>query len=233
MNTVVGSGSLVTFPVLLALGLPPVTANVTNNVGIFPGSISGSFAYRRELSGHLAVTMRLAAFSAASGASGALLLLALPAATFRAIVPIMIATACVLVVLQPLLRRRFTHLTASGTTQGHPVLLKAGVVVTGVYGGYFGAAQGVILLSLLGVFAGRDLQTTNGIKNVLGATTNLAAAGVFVCLGHVEWAAAGCIALGAVAGGQLGGSIARRLPDAVFRVAIVCFGVAAMIRLLL
>jgi uncharacterized membrane protein YfcA len=231
MNTVVGAGSLVTFPVLLAFGLPPVTANVTNNVGIFPGSISGAIAYRRELSRHRAATGRLAVVSAASGAIGALLLLALPTAAFRGIVPVMIATSCVLVLFQPRLNARFGQTEPAEGSPRSPALLYAGVLVTGVYGGYFGAAQGVLLLALLGVFGNRTLQTSNAMKNALAATVNTVAAVVFVLLAHVEWAAAGCVAVGAVAGGQFGAAIARRLPDTVFKVAIVGFGLAAIVYL--
>jgi uncharacterized protein len=234
LNTVVGSGSLVTFPVLLAFGVPPVTANVTNNVGIFPGSISGSIAYRRELSGYLGSALRLATLSAVAGACGALLLLRLPSSVFRAVVPIMIASACVLVIVQPLLRRRVARDAECGAARprSRRPFLRVGVAATGLYGGYFGAAQGVILLALLTSWSGHGVQRANAIKNVLGAVTNLSAAVVFTLLAQVDWQASAAIAVGALAGGQIGGHIARRLPDALFRLAIIAFGLVALARLL-
>jgi uncharacterized protein len=228
INTVVGSGSLVTFPTLLALGYPPVVANITNNIGVFPGSISGAIAYRRELKGQLRGVLPLAAFSFAGGLAGAVLLLILPAAAFNAIVPVLIIGACVLVVVSPWLKRWAAHhQPESRTTTSQRIGLKTGAGLTGVYGGYFGAAQGVILLALLSILLPGDLQKANAYKNVLAATANGAAAVVFVFTAHVAWLAVLVIAIGAIVGGQIGATIGRRLPPLFYRIVIVVIGVVA------
>jgi uncharacterized protein len=231
INTVVGSGSLVTFPTLLALGYPPVLANVTNNIGVLPGSVSGAIAYRRELKGQARSVLPLAVCSLVGGASGALLLLVLPASAFDAIVPVLIIAACVLVVAAPWLKRwafrRATAARSGGTGRATTLLTTTGL--TGVYGGYFGAAQGVILLALLSIMLPGDLQRANAYKNVLAAVANGAAALVFVFTTSVAWFAGGIIALGAILGGQLGASVGRRLPPVVYRVVIVLIGIAAVV----
>jgi uncharacterized membrane protein YfcA len=230
INTVVGSGSLVTFPTLLALGYPPVVANITNNIGVFPGSISGAFAYRRELKGQLRGVLPLAAFSAAGGLAGAVLLLVLPASAFDAIVPVLIIAACVLVLLSPWLKRwAVRHQPDSRATRAQRAGLKTGAGLTGVYGGYFGAAQGVILLALLSVLLPGDLQKANAYKNVLAATANGAAAIVFAFTTQVAWLAALIIAVGAIIGGQIGGRIGRRLPAVYYRIVIVLIGAIAVV----
>jgi uncharacterized membrane protein YfcA len=231
INTVVGSGSLVTFPTLLALGYPPVLANVTNNIGVLPGSISGAIAYRQELKGQARGVVPLAVCSLIGGASGALLLLVLPASAFDAIVPVLIIAACVLVVAAPWLKRwalrRATRVRPGGSGGRTTLLTSTGL--TGVYGGYFGAAQGVILLALLSILLPGDLQRANAYKNVLAAVANGAAALVFVVTTSVAWFAGGIIALGAILGGQLGASVGRRLPPLVYRIVIVLIGIAAVV----
>jgi uncharacterized membrane protein YfcA len=229
INTVVGSGSLVTFPVLIALGYPPILANVTNNVGVLPGSISGAIAYRRELKGQLKPLALLAAFSAVGGLLGALLLLQLPNSTFDNVVPVLIILACVLVVIGPWLKRRIAESRRPGQEKSHRVALHTTTALTGIYGGYFGAAQGVLLLSSLSVLLPGGMQRANAYKNVLAATANFAAAIVFVCISHVAWLAAGVIAAGAVLGGQIGGSVGRRLPPIVFRIIVVGIGIVATV----
>ncbi|MFV0254327.1 MAG: sulfite exporter TauE/SafE family protein [Beutenbergiaceae bacterium] len=233
INTVVGSGSLITFPALLAIGMPPVLANVTNNVGVLPGNISGVLAYRRELRGQGAIAWRLGIPAVIGGVGGALLLLVLPAGVFTWVVPILIVFACVLIVVGPRLKRwlaaRRDRRTVPGGVSGK---LVAGVGLTAVYGGYFGAAQGVILLSLLSMALPGGLQRANAVKNVLATAANGAAATVFVLISEVDWAAAGALALGAAIGGQLGGRIGRRIPDLAYRVVIVAIGVIAIVRLL-
>ncbi|MEO7375025.1 MAG: sulfite exporter TauE/SafE family protein [Terrimesophilobacter sp.] len=231
INTIVGSGSLVTFPTLLALGYPPVLANVTNNIGVLPGSISGAIAYRQELKGHSRDVLPLAVFSLIGGASGALLLLVLPASAFDAIVPVLIIAACVLVVAAPWLKRwafrRASQERPGGS--GRRTTLLTSTALTGVYGGYFGAAQGVILLALLTILLPGDLQRANAYKNVLAAVANGAAALVFVFTTSVAWFAGGIIALGAILGGQLGARVGRRLPPVVYRIVIVLIGIAAVV----
>jgi len=223
VNTIVGSGSLITFPTLLALGYPPVLANVSNTVGLVPGSLSGVVAYRRELSGQARRVAVLGVAALAGGLAGAVLLLASPGSVFRQVVPYLILLACALMVLQPQLalavgRRR-------GRTRSGPVVLVLAVFATAVYGGYFGAAQGVIQLALLAVFVDDDLQRLNATKNVLALTANAVAAVVFATVHHVAWAAAGLLAIGAVAGGQVGGHAGRCLPAAVLRAVVVVAGV--------
>lgn len=230
INAVVGSGSLVTFPILVALGYPPVLANVTNNIGVLPGSISGAVAYRRELAGELRGVLPLATCSAIGGLVGALLLLVLPASAFNGIVPILIVLACVLVIAAPALKRwAVSRQTDQRTTAGQKSSLAVSTGLTGVYGGYFGAAQGVILLSVLSILLPGNLQKANAYKNVLAATANGAAAVVFVFSTQVAWLAAGIIAVGAILGGQIGGSVGRRLPPLVYRIIIVAIGVAAIV----
>ncbi|MHB8593746.1 MAG: sulfite exporter TauE/SafE family protein [Acidimicrobiales bacterium] len=229
INSIVGSGSLITFPTLLAFGYPVVLANVTNNVGVIPGSASAVVAYRRELTGQGARVRTLGAASVVGGIGGAVLLLVLPHSVFRQVVPALILVACVLVALQPVLARRLA--TSRRHAHGGPGLLLT-VFGTGIYGGYFGAAQGVILMSLLGSFLDDDLQRLNAVKNCLALLANGASAVVFVLATHIAWGAAGLIALGAVVGGQLGGILGRRLPPGVLRVVIIAVGVTAATALL-
>ncbi len=231
INAVVGSGTLVTFPTLLALGYPPVLANVSNTVGLVPGSLSGVVGYRHELRGQLARLVRLGSASALGGATGALLLLWLPAAAFRAVVPALIAVGCIMVVAQPWLSR---HITPSEGAPPHgSVLVAALVYAAGVYGGYFGAAQGVLLIGILGLGLTETMQRVNAAKNVLALLVNGVAAAVFIVVSDVAWQAAAIIAAGSVAGGQLGATVGRRLPSPVFRAVVVVVGVVAIVNLLL
>ncbi|HWU59697.1 MAG TPA: sulfite exporter TauE/SafE family protein [Microbacteriaceae bacterium] len=232
INVVVGSGSLITFPVLVALGYPPVLANVTNNIGVLPGSASGVIAYRRELKGHWRKVLPLAACSAIGGATGALLLLVLPASAFQGIVPVLIIVACLLIIAAPWLKRWSAARQAAAqkaTAPGERATLLTSTALTGVYGGYFGAAQGVILLAILSIMLPGGMQRANAFKNVLAGVANGAAAVVFVFSTPVAWLAALIIAIGAFVGGQIGGSVGRRLPPVVFRVIIVAIGIVAII----
>jgi uncharacterized protein len=269
INTVVGSGTLITFPTLLAFGYPPVLANVSNNVGLVPGGFSGAHGYRAELAGQRRRVLRLGSASLCGGLAGALLLLVLPAAAFKAIVPALIGVALVMVVFQPRLAkfvaaRQKARAGApegdggtgeAGTGDGRtavcagPVgvlrpttkqaapqvggpMLWALVFLTGVYGGYFGAAQGVLLLGLMGVAFTDSLQRINAVKNVLAGLVNGVAAVVFISVTHIDWGAAGLIAAGSVLGGQLGARVGRKLPAWGLRVLIICVGTAALVKLL-
>ena len=231
INTVVGSGTLLTFPVLLAIGYGPVTANVSNTVGLVPGSISGAIGYRAELAGQRRRIVALGSASLLGGIAGAVLLLSLPSAVFDAVVPVLIALALVLVVVQPRLARALAARREEVRPHGGPALW-SGVFGTGIYGGYFGAAQGIILLALLGIALPEDLQRLNALKNVLAALVNGVAAVVFLCFASVAWLPALLLAVGSTAGGQLGARIGRRLSPAVLRGVIVVVGVAAIIQLL-
>ncbi|HVC07653.1 MAG TPA: sulfite exporter TauE/SafE family protein, partial [Solirubrobacterales bacterium] len=220
INTVVGSGTLITFPVLLAFGYAPVTANVSNTIGLVPGSVSGALGYRRELGGQRRRAIRLGAASALGGASGAVLLLVLPAAAFAAIVPVFIAVALVLVLFQPhlnrLLAERRPHLGHEGG-----IFTALAVYASGVYGGYFGAAQGILLLGILGVALPQDLHRSNALKNVLAGLVNAVAGIYFVLAAHVAWGPVAIIAAASIVGAQLGARYGRRLDPAVLRGLIV------------
>ncbi|GAA5014175.1 sulfite exporter TauE/SafE family protein [Kitasatospora paranensis] len=235
INTIVGSGTLITFPVLLALGLPPVTANVSNTLGLVPGSISGAIGYRRELAGQRRRLLRLGTGSLIGGLLGAWLLVVLPGKAFGAIVPVLILLALVLVVLQPRVARAMAarRRATDGPAPEAGPLLFAGVLLAGVYGGYFGAAQGVLLLALMGMLLQDDMQRINATKNVLAVIVNGVAAVFFLFVADIDWTAVMLIAVGSVAGGQLGARLGRRLPPPVLRSAIVVVGLAAVTRLLL
>jgi uncharacterized membrane protein YfcA len=231
INTVVGSGTLVTFPVLLAFGYAPVTANVSNTIGLVPGSVSGAFGYRRELVGQGGRIVRFGAMSLLGGITGAVLLLVLPASAFKDVVPAFIAIAIVLALLQPRLNRRLAQRPID-TRRGAGLLTLLAVYITGVYGGYFGAGQGILLLAILGVTLPQSLHHTNALKNVLAGLVNGVAGIYFVFAAHVEWAPAGIIAVSSILGAQLGARYGRRLPPDVLRALIVVVGVAAIVRLL-
>jgi uncharacterized membrane protein YfcA len=233
VNTVVGSGSLVTFPTLVAFGYSPLIANVSNTVGLVPGSASGAFGYRRELRGQGALVRRLATASAMGGAVGAVLLLALPGSAFEKVVPFLVLLACALVVLQPKLTAIVAARRASREPGRRPggVVLDVAVFATAVYGGYFGAAQGVILIALLGILIDDELQRLNAVKNVLAGTVNATAAVIFVAFSHIAWLPAALLAVGATIGGQLGAHVGRRIPPRALRALILVVGIAVAIKL--
>jgi uncharacterized protein len=231
MNAIVGSGTLVTFPVLLALGYPPVVANISNGLGLVPGSVSGAIGYRRELTGQRGRLLRLGAVTAVGASGGALLLLVLPADAFEAIVPALILLALVLVLLQPWLARKLVK-RERRHEHGGPVLL-LGVLAVGVYGGYFGASQGVLNLALMGIMLDEQLHRLNAAKNVLTATANLVSGVVFVFVADVAWAVVILLAAGSVVGGLLGVRMGRRLRPVWLRGLIVAVGVVAIVQLLI
>jgi hypothetical protein len=231
INAVVGSGSLITFPTLLALGYAPVIANVSNNIGVIPGNITASFGYRAELTGQRDRLVRLGVASFAGALTGAIALLALPAGVFKLVVPVLIITACVLVILQPKLSAWVAGRNPDRSDRIGPVLM-GGVFLTGVYGGYFGAAQGVLLVGLLGVFLTDNLQRINAGKNVLVTIVNGVAALVFVIFAHVAWLVVALIAVGSGLGGLIGAKIGRRLSPLALRIIIVIIGVVSAVKLI-
>jgi uncharacterized membrane protein YfcA len=231
INTIVGSGSLITFPTLLAFGYSPVLANVSNTVGLVPGSLSGAIGYRRELAGQRGRMIRLGLAAAFGGLTGALLLLVLPATTFQRIVPILILGSVVLIAIQPRLSRAMGDRRVAGAE--HTVPLVITLYLTGIYGGYFGAGQGVIMMALLGVFLPDDLQRLNGLKNFLAVLINGVAAVLFILLSPIAWPAAILLAIGAIIGGQVGAIVGRRLPATALRVAIIVVGTVVGVRLLI
>jgi uncharacterized protein len=231
INTVVGSGTLITFPALLAFGYAPVTANVSNTIGLVPGSVSGATGYRRELRGQRRRMLPLALASALGGIAGAVLLLTLPASAFKSIVPAFIAIALLLIVAQPWLTRLIGSRQRRGD-QGAGPAATIGVFLSGIYGGYFGAAQGILLLSILGLAIDDDLQRLNALKVVLTGLVNLIAGVIFAVVAHVAWGAAGLIAAGSILGGVIGARQGRRLSPVALRIVIVVVGIAAIVRLL-
>lgn len=229
LNAVAGSGSLLTFPTLLALGYSPLVANISNTVGLVAGNISGAVGYRRELAGQRRQAITLGACSLAGGLGGAVLLLALPPAVFKLVVPALILLAVVLLLLQPRLARR--RATRPPSVRGR-LALRLSMFTTGVYGGYFGAAQGVMFMAAMGIFLDESLQRLTGLKNVLASAANGAAAVVFIFYAHVAWEPALVIAGSSLLGGQLGAGFGRKLPAPVLRAIIVMGGLAAVIKLI-
>ncbi len=233
INTIVGSGSLITFPTLVALGYPPLLANVSNNIGLVPGSLSGVYGYRRELIGQSARLRRLVPASVIGAATGATLLLTLPSDVFDKVVVFLVAIALILVVAGPTISRRLAARRVAGGVDHRDVTpgLQALVVAAGIYGGYFGAAQGIILMAVLGIFLNETLQRINGCKNVLALTVNAVAAVVFIATTDVDWKVVGVIAVGSTIGAQMGARYGRRLNPKALRGLIVVVGLTALIRL--
>jgi uncharacterized protein len=235
MNAVVGAGTLVTFPALLAIGLAPVTANVTNTLGILPGSFAGAYGYREQLGSVRHLLRQIALPAMAGGLTGAALVLVLPARAFSAVVPVLLLVAAALVAVQPWLARRLAQRRAAADpdAQMHagPGLLAA-VYFVGIYGGYFGAAQGVLLLALFGVMLG-GMQAANGVKNVIAALVNVSAAVLFALVAHADWAAVGLLAVSSALGGWVGGRYGRSLPDAALRTFVVLLAVGVAIKQML
>jgi len=233
INTVVGSGTLITFPTLLAFGVPPVTANVSNTIGLVPGVASGVVGYRRELVGQRARAIRLGSASVVGGIVGAVLLLVLPSKAFSAIVPALIVVGLLLVVLQPRISAWVDVRHGGARGDFGPWWVWPAVLGTGVYGGYFGAAQGVILMGVLGIGIADALQRLNGLKNVLAGLVNGVAGLIFALVADVDWVVVALIAVGSVIGGQLGATVGRRLSPMVLRVVIVVVGLVSLVSFLL
>ncbi len=233
INTIVGSGTLITFPTLLFFGINPLSANVSNNLGLVAGGASGAWGYRHELVGQAPTLRRLAPLSLLGSVVGAGLLLVLPPSAFRAIVPALIALALVLVLVGPRLQGLVAARHDGVEPRWHGPAMAVGVFVAGVYGGYFGAAQGVLLMGLFSLLSAEPLQRLNGYKNVLSLVVNLVAAVVFVLFArdHIDWLIVVLIAVGAFAGGLLGARIGRRIPPALLRAIIITIGVVAIARL--
>jgi len=235
INTIVGSGTLITFPTLLLLGIPPITANISNNIGLVPGSLTGAIGYRAELVGAAPRLWRLAPMSFLGAVTGAVLLLVLDPKLFRAIVPVLILVGLVLVVAGPRINawaeRRRAEGSASAAT--HERATQGGVFGAGVYGGYFGAAQGIILMGILGSLSSEPIQRLNGYKNVLATVVNGVAALVFVLVARdqIDWLVVLLIAVGSTIGGVLGATVGRRLPPPVLRAVIVVIGLVAVVKL--
>lgn len=230
INAVVGSGTLLTFPVLLALGYPPVTATISNSVGLAPGALTGAIGYRRELAGQRDRVLRFGAMSVVGAITGGTLLLFLPDTVFMVVVPVLIAAACVLIVVQPRLNA-WLRSRRPARPNGGP-LLPLGVYGAGVYGGYFAAAQGIVLIGLLGTALDEDLQRVNALKNALTFVVNTTAAVFYIVFASPVWLVVALIALGSVVGGYLGARFGRRLRPTVLRILVVVIGLTAAGQLL-
>jgi uncharacterized membrane protein YfcA len=232
INAVVGSGTLVTFPVLLAIGIAPVTANISNTIGLVPGSISAVYGYRRELQGQRARIVRYGIASLIGGTGGAALLFLLPDEAFEAIVPAMIGIALLLVVFQPRIARWLARRQRARPAREGGAPSTIATVGSGLYGGYFGAGQGILLLAILGLALEEELHRVVALKNVLAMLVNLIAGVVFVVVGGVDWLVVVVIAAGSSAGGLIGARVGRLLPVAALRGLIVVVGIVAMAQLL-
>jgi uncharacterized membrane protein YfcA len=269
INAVVGSGTLVTFPVLVALGYSPLTATTSNAVGLAPGTISGAYGYRHELTGYWPQVIRFAVASFFGAICGTVLLLTLPKDAFETIVPVLVGLAVVLVIVQPRMskwiqKRREVNAGAGGAgakgavdLSGHSVAASAGsgargvtatvsgaahrggpllmglLFLIGIYGGYFTAAQGVMMMAVMGMLLTEPMQRLNGIKNSLSAVINVVAGLIYAIVAPVSWPVIGLLAVGSTIGGQLGARIGRRLSPTVLRGVIVVIGIAAVVQLLL
>jgi uncharacterized membrane protein YfcA len=225
VNTVVGSGSLITFPTLLAVGYSPVTANVSNCVGLVPGGVAGSFGYRRELRGQWRRCGLLAVGTTLGAVGGGILLLELPEAVFDAIVPALILLAVALMALRP------SPKLHEGTSRDGAAVASSFAV--GIYGGYFGAAQGIILVSLLRLSVAENLQVLNAIMNVLAGVANAVAGLLFIVVANVAWGAAALIAAGSIAGSLVAARYGRRIPPEILRRVVIVYGTIVAIVLII
>ncbi|TAL25792.1 MAG: sulfite exporter TauE/SafE family protein [Frankiales bacterium] len=230
VNALAGGGSLISFPALLAAGYPPVTANVTNTVALFPGYAGSVAGGRAELEGQGARIRSLTAVSVVGAVLGSVLLLTTPSEVFRAVVPFLILLACGLLLLQPRLAARVQHVDRPAHGG---LLLQGGALLAAVYGAYFGAGLGVLLLGLLGVFLVERLQVVNALKNVVSVVVNAVAVVAFGIFGPIAWEAVLVVALASLTGGYLGGRLAGRVPSRLLRGAVVAYGVVVSLLLLL
>lgn len=231
INAIAGGGSLLSFPALLLLGYPALVANVTNTIGLVPGYAGGSAAYRVELRRQPRRIRHLGVISVAGAVVGAFLLTITRPSLFEAIVPWLLLAGCALNAAQPLVARRIRRSGAGETQHRHPALAVA-TFGSAVYGAFFGAGLGVMVLGVLGLFIDDQLQRLNALKGVLSLIINVVAAVYFAIAAPVAWMAALVMLPASLVGGVLGVALARRLPSTGLRVAVVLIGVAAAIRLL-
>ena len=230
INTVVGSGTLVTFPVLVALGYPPVTATTSNAIGLISGTVTGTYGYRHELAGQRDRLLRYGVASFFGAIGGTVLLLSLPADAFESIVPVLVGLSVVLVAVQPLLAKRLR--ARSGPSRSGPLLYGL-IFVIGIYGGYFTAAQGIMLVGVMGLLLSDPLQRLNGFKNALSAVVNIVAGVIYAFVAPISWPVVAVLAVSSTVGGLIGAKIGRKFPPVVLRVVIVIIGAAAIVDLLM
>jgi uncharacterized protein len=230
-NGVAGGGSLISFPLLLALGYPALTANITNTVGIWPGYAGGAAGFRTQISGQRERLVQLSLVCVLGGIVGAILLLTTSSATFNSIAPWLVLGASVLFAAQPLLRRALGG-PAHTPPRTRPVLLTAGTFVASIYGGYFGAGLGVMLLAILGLALPDSIARTSGMRTALSILVNGVAAVVFMIHGGLAWKAVGLLAGGALVGGWVGARVALAIPAAALRIVVVVVGLGTVVKLL-
>jgi len=229
LNGVAGGGTLVSFPVLLALGFPALSANVTSTVGIWPGYLGGLAGFRAEIGDQSTRVRSLAPIAVVGAIGGAALLLTTSASSFARIAPWLVLFAALLFALQPVLARALSHVGTDHPTRR--ILLFAGTFAASIYGGYFGAGMGVVLLAVLGLAIPDTLARTSGMRTILSVLVNGVAALVFIAHFSLDWTAVGLLAIGSLLGGFLGARVALRLPVPIFRVVVVAIGLATAIRL--
>jgi hypothetical protein len=234
VNGVAGGGTLISFPTLLAMGYPALQANVTSTVGIWPGYLGGVAGFRSEIGDQSGQVRRLAVPAVLGAVAGSVLLLTTPASDFEAIAPWLVLFATLLFAAQPLLVRAFgTSGDRHHPTRTRWLLLYGGTLGAAVYGGYFGAGMGVVLLAVLGLALPDTLARTSGLRTVLSVLVNGVAAAVFIAHASLVWAAVGLLAVGSLAGGYVGAHLARRIPAGALRVLVVAIGLATALKLLL
>lgn len=242
INSIAGGGTLLTFPALIALGVPPIVANATSTVALWPGAVGSLWGYRSELAGARAWAIRFAVPSLAGGLIGALLLLRTPPDRFDAVVPWLVIGATALFIAQGPISRRIAASRAAAAAPGHvapepglrnpPLAFLFVQLLIGIYGGYFGAGIGILMLASLGLMGFTNIHRMNGLKNWGGMCMNLVAALAFAFSGLVDWPVAGAMALGATVGGYAGSRVAQRVPQSRVRAAIIAIGLASGVWLL-
>jgi uncharacterized membrane protein YfcA len=235
MTSTVGVASLLSFPVLVAVGLPPIVANASNTIGLTPAGLTGSFGYRGELREHPIVAGTVIGACALGSVAGAALLLALPSSVFEAVVPWLILGTCVLVGVQPRISGRLRKVAPAAPdehTRLSPVTTFFSTLV-GVYGGYFGAGSGVMMMAVLGFGSHLEFRIVNALKTLAILASNLVASVIFVFVAEVDWPAVALLAAGSVVGGYVGARIGRRLNPTLLRTLIVVVGVGVAVRMLL
>ena len=231
LTSTVGVASLLSFPVLVAVGLPPVVANASNTVGMTPAGLSGSFGYRQELREHPKATAAVVLTCAVGSVGGAVLLLALPPGVFEAVVPWLILFTCLLVGISPPLNKWLRRHDDPDAQRRHTLspMTTFFATVTGVYGGYFGAGSGVMMMAVLGLGTDLEFRIVNALKTLAVMAANVIATLIFLVVAELDWAAVGLLAAGSVVGGYVGSRIGRKLPAALLRSGVVVAGVAAFV----
>jgi uncharacterized protein len=230
-NAIVGSGTLITFPTLLAFGYAPVTANVSNTLGLVPGNITSMIGYRPELAGQRERALRLGLASTLGAIAGAILLLVLPASAFKAVVPAFIGLGVFAILVGPYFTKWLAGRNRLPSEAAGGVGTFVGIILCGLYGGYFGAGQGLLFIAVLGIALADTIHRLNGLRNMLAGIANTIAALIFLFSAHIAWAAVGLIAVGSIAGGWAGVHLGRRIPPTVYRIVIAAVGIVAFVKL--